>query len=206
MKSFCSFSLRLGAAILCLVSAHVSAQTLPPQQPSLFQFQPTAKDVDPGVDHGNSANLPEDFQKRMVFYRSQQPPGTIIINTQERHLYLIKDETHAVRYGIGVGRDGFTWQGLLQISRKAEWPDWHPPPEMIARQPYLPRFMAGGPGNPLGARAMYLGNTVYRIHGTNAPETIGQAVSSGCFRLVNDDVADLYDRVNVGTKVIVRQD
>ena len=206
MKSFFRFSLRLGAAIVCLISADVSAQTPPPQQPSLFQFQPTAKDVDPGVDHGNSANLPEDFQKQMVFYRSQQPPGTIIINTQERHLYLIKDETHAVRYGIGVGRDGFTWQGLLQISRKAEWPDWHPPPEMIARQPYLPRFMAGGPGNPLGARAMYLGNTVYRIHGTNAPETIGQAVSSGCFRLVNDDVADLYDRVNVGTKVIVRQD
>ena len=117
-----------------------------------------------------------------------------------------KDETHAMRYGIGVGRDGFTWQGLLQISRKAEWPDWHPPPEMIERQPYLPRFMAGGPGNPLGARAMYLGNTVYRIHGTNAPETIGQAVSSGCFRLVNDDVMDLYDRVQVGTHVIVRQD
>ncbi len=164
------------------------------------------KDVDPGVDHGNSdANLPDGYKKQIVFYRSQQPPGTIIIDTQERHLYLIKDETHALRYGIGVGRDGFTWQGLLQISRKAEWPDWHPPAEMIERQPYLPRFMAGGPGNPLGARAMYLGNTVYRIHGTNAPETIGQAVSSGCFRLVNDDVIDLYERVNVGTKVIVRQ-
>ena len=172
-----------------------------------YQTQPTAKDVDPGIDHGNSgANLPEEFQKRLVFYRSQQPPGTIIINTLERHLYLIEDSTHAIRYGVGVGRDGFTWQGLLQISRKAEWPDWHPPPEMIERQPYLPRFMAGGPGNPLGARAMYLGNTVYRIHGTNAPETIGQAVSSGCFRLVNDDVSDLYGRVNVGTKVIVRQD
>ena len=140
-----------------------------------------------------------------MFYRSQQPPGTIIIDTSERHLYLIESETSAIRYGIGVGRDGFTWQGLLQIARKAEWPDWHPPPEMIERQPYLPRFMAGGPGNPLGARAMYLGNTVYRIHGTNAPETIGQAVSSGCFRLVNDDVIDLYERVNVGTHVIVRQ-
>jgi ABC-type uncharacterized transport system substrate-binding protein len=121
-------------------------------------------------------------------------------------LYAGRISTHAIRYGIGVGREGFTWQGLLQISRKAEWPDWHPPPEMIERQPYLPRFMAGGPGNPLGARAMYLGNTVYRIHGTNAPETIGQAVSSGCFRLVNDDVTDLFSRVNVGTKVIVRQD
>ncbi len=143
----------LGAAILCLISVHVWAQPVPPQPPSLFQFQPTAKDVDPGIDHGNSStNLPEDFQKRMVFYRSQQPPGTIIIDTQERHLYLIQDPTHAIRYGIGVGRDGFTWQGLPQISRKAEWPDWHPPPEMIERQPYLPRFMAGGPGNPL-ARA-----------------------------------------------------
>ena len=189
----------LGAAMLCMVPADVPAQ-------QIFQYPVTAKDVDPGIDHGNSdENVPYEFKKQMVFYRSQQPPGTII-DTQERHLYLIQDPTHAIRYGIGVGRDGFTWQGLLQISRKAEWPDWHPPPEMIERQPYLPRFMAGGPGNPLGARAMYLGNTVYRIHGTNAPETIGQAVSSGCFRLVNDDVIDLYSRVNVGNKVIVRQD
>ncbi len=194
----------IGAAILCLVSAQVPAQSVAPQ---LAPPLATAPDVDPGVDHGNSdANLPEQYQKQLVFYRSLQPPGTIIIDTHERHLYLIKDETHALRYGIGVGRDGFTWQGLLQISRKAEWPDWRPPPEMIERQPYLPRFMAGGPGNPLGARAMYLGNTVYRIHGTNAPETIGTAVSSGCFRLVNDDVMDLYDRVQVGTHVIVRQD
>jgi lipoprotein-anchoring transpeptidase ErfK/SrfK len=198
----------IGAATLFMIPAHVPAQA-PTQPPPVFryQFTETMKDVDPGVDHGNSdANLADEFRKQIVFYRSQQPPGTIIIDTQERHLYLIKDETHAVRYGIGVGRDGFTWQGLLQVSRKSEWPDWHPPPEMIERQPYLPRFMAGGPGNPLGARAMYLGNTVYRIHGTNAPETIGQAVSSGCFRLVNDDVIDLYAQVNVGTKVIVRQD
>jgi lipoprotein-anchoring transpeptidase ErfK/SrfK len=201
-----------GAAVLCLVSAQVPAQIFPSQPgavdaPQVYQYPVTAPDVDPGVDHGNSdASLPDEFKKQLVLYRSEQPPGTIIIDTQERHLYLIQDETHAIRYGIGVGRDGFTWQGLLQISRKAEWPDWHPPPEMIERQPYLPRFMAGGPGNPLGARAMYLGNTVYRIHGTNAPETIGQAVSSGCFRLVNDDVMDLYDRVQVGTHVIVRQD
>lgn len=193
-------------AILGVLLVQAPAQTFPPQPYSGYQFQPTAPDVDPGIDHGNSANLPEDFQKRLVFYRSQQPSGVIIIDTLERHLYLIQDSTHAIRYGIGVGREGFTWQGLLSISRKAEWPDWHPPPEMIERQPYLPRFMAGGPGNPLGARAMYLGSTVYRIHGTNAPETIGQAVSSGCFRLVNDDVVDLYNRVNVGTKVIVRQD
>jgi lipoprotein-anchoring transpeptidase ErfK/SrfK len=198
----------LGAVALCALSAHALGQGLP-AQPSPVPFshyQPTMQDVDPGIDHGSSdAGVPYEFKKQLVFYRSQQPSGTIIIDTQERYLYLIQDPTHAMRYGIGVGRDGFTWQGLLQISRKAEWPDWHPPPEMIERQPYLPRFMAGGPGNPLGARAMYLGATVYRIHGTNAPETIGQAVSSGCFRLVNDDVVDLYGRVNVGTKVIVRQ-
>src|ERR1700731_4508531 len=184
----------IGAAMLCAVTVNVPAQPV-------FQYPETMKDVDPGVDHGNTdAALPDEFKKQRVFYRSQQPPGTIIIDTSERHLYLIQNETTAIRYGIGVGRDGFTWQGLLQISRKAEWPDWHPPPEMITRQPYLPRFMAGGPGNPLGARAMYLGNTVYRIHGTNAPETIGHQVSSGCIRMVNEDVTDLYGRVNVGTK------
>ncbi len=192
------------AAALCLLSASAVAQ--PRTSPPLNSYQPTIEDVAPGVDHGNyDNNLPEQFQRQAVFYRSQLPVGTIVVETSERHLYLIESETRALRYGIGVGRDGFTWSGLLRISRKAEWPDWVPPPEMIARQPYLPRFMAGGPGNPLGARAMYLGNTVYRIHGTNAPETIGHAVSSGCFRLVNDDVMDLYDRVPVGTRVIVRQ-
>jgi len=149
--------------------------------------------------------LPPEYQKQMVFYRTAEPPGTIIVETSERHLYLIQPGGRALRYGIGVGRDGFQWQGLLSIVKKAEWPDWTPPPEMIARQPYLPRFMAGGPGNPLGARAMYLGGTVYRIHGTNQPQTIGTAISSGCFRLVNNDVMDLYDRVPVGTKVIVHQ-
>ena len=120
-------------------------------------------------------NWPPEYQKQMVYYRTAEAPGTIIISTAERHLYLIQGNGRALRYGIGVGRDGFQWQGLLNISRKAEWPDWTPPPEMIARQPYLPRFMAGGPGNPLGARAMYLGTTVYRIHGTNRPDTIGTA-------------------------------
>ena len=129
----------------------------------------------------------------MVYYRTTEAPGTIIISTAERHLYLVQGNDRALRYGIGVGRDGFQWQGLLSITRKAEWPDWTPPPEMIQRQPYLPRFMAGGPGNPLGARAMYLGTTVYRIHGTNRPDTIGTAISSGCFRLVNADVSDLYE-------------
>ena len=189
----------IGVAMLCTVSVSAPAQPVD-------QYRETMKDVDPGVDHGNSdAAVPDEFKKQRVFYRSQQPPGTIIIDTSERHLYLIESETSAIRYGIGVGRDGFQWQGLLSITNKKEWPDWVPPPEMIERQPYLPRFMAGGPGNPLGARAMYLGNTVYRIHGTNRPDTIGTKVSSGCFRLVNSDVADLYDRVPVGTKVIVRQ-
>jgi len=149
--------------------------------------------------------LPPEYQRQMVLYRTTEPPGTIIIQTSERYLYLIQGNGRALRYGIGVGREGFQWQGLLKISRKAEWPDWTPPPEMIERQPYLPRFMAGGPGNPLGARALYLGATIYRIHGTNQPQTIGSAVSSGCFRLVNADVTDLFDRVPVGTKVVVRQ-
>jgi lipoprotein-anchoring transpeptidase ErfK/SrfK len=169
-----------------------------------FAQQPDVGDQ-PGLLADDSVELEPEYRKQMVYYRSTEAPGTIIISTAERHLYLIQGNGRALRYGIGVGRDGFQWQGLLNISRKAEWPDWTPPPEMIARQPYLPRFMAGGPGNPLGARAMYLGTTVYRIHGTNRPDTIGTAVSSGCFRLVNADVADLYERVPVGTKVIVRQ-
>ena len=160
---------------------------------------------EPGLVADDGYQLDPEWQKQAVLYRTTEAPGTIIISTAERHLYLIQPGGRALRYGIGVGRDGFQWQGLLSITKKAEWPDWTPPPEMIARQPYLPRFMAGGPGNPLGARAMYLGATVYRIHGTNQPWTIGTKISSGCFRLVNADVADLYDRVPVGTKVVVRQ-
>ena len=159
----------------------------------------------PGLIADDSVELDPEFRKTAVLYRTNEAPGTIIIATAERHLYLVQGNGRAMRYGIGVGREGFQWQGLVNITRKAEWPDWTPPPEMIARQPYLPRFMAGGPGNPLGARAMYLGTTVYRIHGTNRPDTIGTAVSSGCFRLVNADVTDLYERVPVGTKVIIRQ-
>uniref|UniRef100_Q07U89 ErfK/YbiS/YcfS/YnhG family protein n=1 Tax=Rhodopseudomonas palustris (strain BisA53) TaxID=316055 RepID=Q07U89_RHOP5 len=168
-----------------------------------------AQSDDPGDEPGLVADdgyvlLPQ-WRRQMVFFRSNEPPGTIVVQTSERYLYLVQGGGRALRYGIGVGREGFQWQGLLKIARKAEWPDWVPPPEMIQRQPYLPRFMAGGPGNPLGARAMYLGSTVYRIHGTNRPDTIGTAISSGCFRLVNADVSDLYDRVPVGTKVVVRQ-
>jgi len=149
--------------------------------------------------------LPNELRRQMVFFRTSESPGTIIVHTQERFLYLVQPNNRALRYGIGVGREGFQWTGLKRIDRKAEWPDWTPPPEMIARQPYLPRFMAGGPGNPMGARALYISGTVYRIHGTNAPHTIGTAVSSGCFRLTNPELIDLYQRVPIGTKVVVRQ-
>jgi lipoprotein-anchoring transpeptidase ErfK/SrfK len=145
------------------------------------------------------------YKRQVVFYRTNAAPGTVVISTPERFLYLILGDNRALRYGIGVGRQGFQWSGMVTITRRTAWPDWTPPPEMIARQPYLPRFMAGGPGNPMGARALYLGATVYRIHGTNQPETIGQAISSGCFRLANGDIADLFDRVTLGTRVIVRQ-
>jgi lipoprotein-anchoring transpeptidase ErfK/SrfK len=146
---------------------------------------------------------PEHLKRQVVAYNGGEAPGTIIIDTGATFLYLVQPGGRAIRYGIGVGRDGFRWSGVERITKKAEWPDWHPPAEMIARQPYLPRFMAGGPTNPLGARAMYLGNTIYRIHGTNAPSTIGQRVSSGCIRLTNEDVTDLASRVNVGAKVVV---
>ena len=170
----------------------------------LAQQRQEAPDADPGIDHTDRAeSVPDEYRRRVVAYRSEYPAGTIVVSTQERFLYLVLPNNLALRYGIGVGRDGFQWGGLHKITRKAEWPDWTPPPEMIQRQPYLPRFMAGGPGNPMGARALYIGTTVYRIHGTNAPEMIGQAVSSGCFRLVNDDVIDLFERVPVGTRVVV---
>jgi len=147
--------------------------------------------------------VPARLRRATVNYSIQEPPGTVIIDTANTALYYLLGQNRAIRYGVGVGREGFTWSGVQTISRKAEWPDWHPPAEMIARQPYLPRFMAGGPGNPLGARAMYLGGTAYRIHGTNDPSTIGKFVSSGCIRLTNEDVVDLFGRVDIGTKVVV---
>jgi lipoprotein-anchoring transpeptidase ErfK/SrfK len=165
-----------------------SVAALPPEE------QPEASD---------GTSLPPQFRRQIVDYQTREQPGTIVIDTPNTYLYLVLGQGKALRYGIGVGREGFTWTGTERISRMREWPDWFPPPEMIERQPYLPRMMAGGPGNPLGARALYLGNTLYRIHGTNQPSTIGQTVSSGCIRLTNDDVADLYGRVTVGTKVVV---
>ena len=170
--------------------------TMPQPMPQM-QAAPSAE------DESTVTQLPARLKRQVVNYATHEAAGTIIIDTPNTYLYLVTGNGQAIRYGIGVGRDGFTWSGIQTISKKAEWPNWTPPAEMIARQPYLPRFMAGGPGNPLGARAMYLGGTVYRIHGTNAPETIGTHVSSGCIRLTNADVAALYSRVNVGTKVIV---
>jgi lipoprotein-anchoring transpeptidase ErfK/SrfK len=149
------------------------------------------------------AQLAPNLRRQEVTFPTKEPAGTLIVDTSNTYLYYVLGGGRAIRYGVRVGRDGFTWNGVQKISRKAEWPDWHPPPEMIDRQPYLPRFMAGGPGNPLGARAMYLGNTVYRIHGTNQPSTIGKFVSSGCIGMLNEDVSDLFDRVKVGTRVVV---
>jgi lipoprotein-anchoring transpeptidase ErfK/SrfK len=162
------------------------------------QYAPTEQN-----DANEEVELDPRLQRQVVDYASDEAPGTVIIDTPHTFLYFVLGNGKAIRYGIGVGRQGFTWSGVKQVARKAEWPDWYPPAEMIARQPYLPRMVAGGPGNPLGARAMYLGGTEYRIHGTNDPTTIAKQVSSGCIRLTNDDVTDLYERVQIGTKVIV---
>jgi lipoprotein-anchoring transpeptidase ErfK/SrfK len=154
-------------------------------------------------DERDASAIPERLRRTTVSIDTREAPGTIVIDTGNTALYYVLGQGRAIRYGVGVGREGFTWSGVQTISRKAEWPDWFPPAEMIARQPYLPRFVAGGPGNPLGARAMYLGSSQYRIHGTNDPSTIGKFVSSGCIRLTNEDVADLFSRVDVGTRVVV---
>jgi lipoprotein-anchoring transpeptidase ErfK/SrfK len=184
----------------CFASSASAAPFNPFQMP---RDQRPAQSMQAPADEGEFSEGPARFKRQVVDYRGHEVPGTIIIDTPDTYLYLVLGNGRALRYGIGVGREGFTWAGTQTVSKKAEWPDWTPPPEMIERQPYLPRFMAGGPGNPLGARAMYLGGSVYRIHGTNDPTTIGHRVSSGCIRLTNDDVSDLYGRVNVGTKVIV---
>src|SRR5882757_6976372 len=155
------------------------------------------------TDVAEDAQLDPRLQRQVVNYSTHEAPGTIVIDTPNTHLYYVLGNGKAMRYGIGVGREGFTWAGVKNIARKAEWPDWYPPAQMIKRQPYLPRMTMGGPGNPLGARAMYLSSSEYRIHGTNNPATIGKQVSSGCIRLTNEDVTDLYNRVAVGAKVVV---
>jgi len=183
----------LAAAITVAASAFVTPASANPYAWLGLGYVPT--------DNGNQARA--DLQRRTVDYRTNEAPGTIIVDTPNTYLYYVLPGGKAIRYGVGVGREGFTWSGVKTVERKAEWPDWTPPPEMIARSPYLPRFMAGGVTNPLGARAMYLSGTFYRIHGTNAPSTIGSRASSGCIRMANDDVIDLYGRVQVGTKVVV---
>jgi lipoprotein-anchoring transpeptidase ErfK/SrfK len=169
-------------------------------------FQQVMPDRENANVPGETREIPARFRRQIVDYPTREAPGTIVIDTPRTRLYYVLGGGKAVSYGIGVGREGFTWSGVQSIARKSEWPDWTPPEEMLQRQPYLPRFMAGGSSNPLGARAMYLGNTIYRIHGTNAPETIGSHVSSGCIRMVNADVIDLYNRANIGTKVVVLPD
>ncbi|HTZ04101.1 MAG TPA: L,D-transpeptidase family protein [Xanthobacteraceae bacterium] len=174
-----------------------AAQSGPP--PAIVASAPFQSQVDQNAD----TKLPARFQRQIVNFATTEPAGTIIIDTPNTYLYLVLGRGKALRYGIGVGREGFTWSGTERITRMKEWPDWFPPKEMIERQPYLPRFMAGGETNPLGARAMYLGNTLYRIHGTNDPTSIGKYTSSGCIHLTNEDVEDLYSRVNIGTRVVV---
>jgi lipoprotein-anchoring transpeptidase ErfK/SrfK len=181
-------------------SAHAQSLGFAPSDPSAF---PQGYVNDEAVPQDEDSVLPDRLRRQVVNFGTREAPGTIIIDTGNTYLYYVLGGGQAIRYGVGVGRQGFTWAGAQSISRKAEWPDWYPPSEMIARQPYLPRFVAGGPGNPLGARAMYLGSSEYRIHGTNDPTTIGKFVSSGCIRLTNEDVSDLFSRVNVGTRVVV---
>jgi len=202
-------STALAAALLaCAAVAPASAET---NQPNLLgdffgaflgapQPRPAVATQAPVDDPAPAATR---IPREMVDYAGPYAPGTVIVNTTERRLYYVLGGNKAIRYGIGVGRQGFEWNGSQTISRKQEWPDWHPPAEMIQRRPDLPRYMAGGPENPLGARAMYLGSSLYRIHGSNEPDTIGQAVSSGCIRMLNEDVVDLYERVKVGTMVVV---
>jgi lipoprotein-anchoring transpeptidase ErfK/SrfK len=195
----------LYASLLTIPAAPAFAQALSFTPSDRYDrvFPQYAPQEQPGDTATGRDELPAPLQRQVVSYQTDEAAGTIIIDTAHTFLYLTLGNGKALRYGIGVGREGFTWSGVETIARKAEWPDWIPPAEMVARQPYLPRWVGGGPGNPLGARALYLGNTQYRIHGTNDPTTIGKHVSSGCIRLRNEDVMDLYNRVDVGTKVVV---
>jgi len=183
----------VGLVTASVVQAHAQAFSYGPADSAAPTYQ---------SPYGDEAPAPA-LQRQIVSYAGTEPAGTVIVDPAHTFLYLTLGGGKAMRYGIGVGREGFEWSGAETINRKAEWPDWIPPASMVARQPYLPRWVGGGPGNPLGARALYLGNTDYRIHGTNDPTSIGKHVSSGCIRMLNADVIDLYGRVNIGTKVIV---
>jgi lipoprotein-anchoring transpeptidase ErfK/SrfK len=205
-KSFAYTPLAALVAVAALSCGAARAQQLafitPPQPAQTVPQAVVPQDAAPGPADEDAA-LDSRLQQQIVDYPTREAAGTVIIDTPHTFLYYVLGDGKALRYGIGVGREGFTWSGVKNVVRKAEWPDWYPPFEMVARQPYLPRMTAGGPGNPLGARAMYIGGTEYRIHGTNDPTTIGKRVSSGCIRLTNEDVEDLYSRVQVGAKVIV---
>jgi lipoprotein-anchoring transpeptidase ErfK/SrfK len=198
-------AIAIGAIVAFAFPRAASADPLPLYQLAMASPAQTAPRLQsqPTQEQSVVSQLPARLQRQVVSYATREAPGTVIIDTGNTTLYYVLGQGRAIRYGVGVGRQGFTWAGTQTISRKAEWPDWHPPAEMIARQPYLPRFMAGGPGNPLGARAIYLGSSEYRIHGTNDPTTIGKFVSSGCIRLTNENVEDLFSRVDVGTRVVV---
>src|SRR5262245_23160576 len=201
-KSVTFAAMAAAAALTCNVAnAEPLFAFLTPPAPA--QIAPQVVQPAP-ADESDDVQLDPRLQRQIVSYSGREAPGTVIIDTPHTYLYFVLGGGKAIRYGIGVGREGFTWSGVKTVERRAEWPDWTPPPEMIHRQPYLPRFVAGGPTNPPGPRAMYLSGSVYRIHGTNAPETIGTQVSSGCIRMLNEDVIDLYNRVHVGTKVVVR--
>jgi lipoprotein-anchoring transpeptidase ErfK/SrfK len=201
--------IRCAAAIVLLSCTPTRAEEIftflrPPPQMQIAPQAASPTSLNPARDdQDENVQLPARLQRQIVAYSSREAPGTVIIDTPHTYLYYVLGNGKAIRYGIGVGRDGFTWSGVKSIVRKTEWPDWYPPPAMIARQPYLPRMIAGGPGNPLGARAMYIGGTEYRIHGTNDPSSIGKHISSGCIRMTNDNVIDLYNRVGIGAKVIV---
>jgi len=201
-RRLCSAVLFTSLLTIPVAPAFAQALAFGPAEHDPMTF-PQYAPQQPGDTLPDTDELAAPLRRQVVAYDSNEPPGTIVIDTAHTFLYLTLGNGKALRYGIGVGRQGFTWSGVETISRKAEWPDWIPPAEMVARQPYLPRWVGGGPGNPLGARALYLGNTDYRIHGTNDPTTIGKRVSSGCIRLRNADVEDLYERVGVGTRVVV---
>ena len=192
-----SFALSIGFAAISATLSAAHAQTLRLASGTVSNLSSSDATNEQG------ASLPDHLKRSIVAYDTREAPGTVVVDTGNTVLYYVLGQGRAIRYGVGVGRAGFTWSGVQNISRKAEWPDWIPPSEMIARQPYLPRWVAGGPGNPLGARAIYLGASSYRIHGTNDPSTIGKFVSSGCIRMTNEDVIDLFGRVDVGTKVVV---
>ncbi|MBU1173782.1 MAG: L,D-transpeptidase [Alphaproteobacteria bacterium] len=193
--------------IALLVAALASVSLVTPTSAALVYVPELDRFVEGGYAsiQPGTAKRGSTIRRTTVDYETKLKPGTIVVETSERRLYLVLDDGKAIKYGIGVGRDGFRWSGTHSITRKAEWPAWTPPPQMRKRVPGLPAYMEGGPDNPLGARALYIGSTLYRLHGTSEPWTIGQAVSSGCIRLTNEDIIDLYERVQVGSRVVVRQ-